>query len=62
MLMLMKMLIKPVEGLIQLSVLKLDNFKKKKIAGNLSCHYIFPDSLINSNYSFHYSPVHSPNS
>ena len=33
-----------------------------KITGNLSRHYIFPDSLINSNYFCHYSPVHSPNS
>lgn len=38
MLMLMKMLIKPVEGLIQLSVLKLDNFKKKKLLA--ICHVI----------------------
>ncbi len=34
----------------------------QEITGNLSHHYIFPDSLINSNYFFHYSPVHSPNS
>lgn len=61
--MLMKMLIMLVEKLIQLSVLKLDNYKHfQKITGNLSHHYIFPDSLINSNYFFHYSPVHSPNS
>ncbi len=57
------MLFMLVEKLIQLSVLKLDNYKKiQRITGNLSRHYIFPDSLINSNYFFHYSPVHSPNS
>lgn len=58
--MLMNMLITPAEHLIQLSVLKLDNYAQfQKITGNLSCHYIFPDSLVNSNYVFHYSPVHS---
>ena len=60
---LMKMLIALVEELIQLSELKPDNYTKfQKITGNPSRHYIFCDSLINSNYFFHYSPVRSPNS
>lgn len=59
----MQMLITLVEKVIKLSVLKPDNYTKfQKITGNLSSHYIFPDSLINSNYFFHYSPVHSLNS
>lgn len=49
---------------IQLEELKLNNYIKKgpKITSNLSRHYVFSDSLINSNYVFHHSPVHAPNS
>lgn len=50
------------DPIIRVKTRQLHTKKLPKITGNLSRHYIFPDSLINSNYFFHYSPVHSPNS
>lgn len=56
----MKMLIMLLERSDSINSVKTRQLQE--ITGNLSHHYIFPDSLINSNYFFHYSPVHSPNS